>query len=462
MTREQGGRVRGALHRDVDPVRRHHDYGADLVHELPRRRGEGDRIAGLQLVQAVEGFAVGGAVAGNDDVAELTGHCRAGPPAGAAVDGRERHPRLKLVSETELRNVDAADHRLRRGLVWILWQCVGNRQWSNSGRGRGPGAGLDPGCGFPRLPTSAVVRGSGGNERCERHRDEHQQREEQPPLRLSGPRWVDGLHWAHRASVPSAHGSVSTGFDRLHPQDACVAAWAFQLAFMRRGQTGAMRILVVDDDPGVRKAVGRALTFEGYEVAEAADGAEALLLAAATEPDAIVLDVGLPRLDGLEVCRRLRADGVATPILVLTARHQVTDRVAGLDAGADDYLVKPFALEELLARLRALLRRVTPNGSDRLSVSDLTLDRSTRAVERGGEPISLTRTEFNLLELLMYNAGHVLTREVIFERVWGYDFDVTSNSLDVYIGYLRRKTEPDERPRLIHTIRGVGYVVREQ
>jgi two-component system response regulator MprA len=223
-----------------------------------------------------------------------------------------------------------------------------------------------------------------------------------------------------------------------------------------------VRILVVDDDPGVRKAVGRALTFEGYDVIDAADGEEALRLASTAEPDAVVLDVGMPRIDGLEVCRRLRAAGVATPILVLTARHQVTDRVAGLDAGADDYLVKPFALEELLARLRALLRRVTQNGSDILSLGDLTLDPSTRHVERGGAAITLTRTEFNLLELLLHNAGHVLTREVIFERVWGYDFDVTSNSLDVYIGYLRRKTEIDDRPRLIHTVRGVGYVAREQ
>jgi two-component system response regulator MprA len=223
-----------------------------------------------------------------------------------------------------------------------------------------------------------------------------------------------------------------------------------------------VRILVVDDDPGVRKAVGRALAFEGYDVIDAADGEEALQLAATGDPDAVVLDVGMPRIDGLEVCRRLRADGVAIPILVLTARHQVTDRVAGLDAGADDYLVKPFALEELLARLRALLRRVAQNGSDTLALGDLTLDPSTRHVERAGESIALTRTEFNLLELLLHNAGHVLTRDVIFERVWGYDFDVTSNSLDVYIGYLRRKTEFDDRPRLIHTVRGVGYVAREQ
>jgi two-component system response regulator MprA len=169
----------------------------------------------------------------------------------------------------------------------------------------------------------------------------------------------------------------------------------------------------------------------------------------------------MPRLDGLEVCRRLRAEGATLPILVLTARHQVTDRVAGLDAGADDYLVKPFALEELLARLRALLRRVGHDGTEVLRLADLMLDPATRHVTRGDTPITLTRTEFNLLELLLHNAGHVLTRDVIFERVWGYDFDVTSNSLDVYIGYLRRKTEVDGRPRLIHTVRGVGYVARE-
>jgi two-component system response regulator MprA len=236
----------------------------------------------------------------------------------------------------------------------------------------------------------------------------------------------------------------------------------FQGAFSRRVQTVGVRILVVDDDPGVRTAVGRALAFEGYDVDDAADGAAALDFVHTKEPDAIVLDVGMPRLDGLEVCRRLRAEGATLPILVLTARHQVTDRVAGLDAGADDYLVKPFALEELLARLRALLRRVGQDDTEVLRLDDLTLDPATRHVERDGTPISLTRTEFNLLELLLLNADHVLTRDVIFERVWGYDFDVSSNSLDVYIGYLRRKTEVDGRPRLIHTVRGVGYVARVQ
>jgi two-component system response regulator MprA len=223
-------------------------------------------------------------------------------------------------------------------------------------------------------------------------------------------------------------------------------------------------VLVVDDDPGVRNAVGRALEFEGYGVDRASDGQEALEILARTEPDAVVLDVAMPRLDGLEVCRRLRANGSTLPVLVLTARHQVTDRVAGLDAGADDYLVKPFALEELLARLRALLRRsASPNGSEAavLRVGDLVLDPRARTVERGGVPIELTRTEFNLLELLMEHAGQVLTRDQIMERVWGYDFPTSSNSLDVYIGYVRRKTEIDDRPRIVHTVRGVGYVARE-
>ena len=169
----------------------------------------------------------------------------------------------------------------------------------------------------------------------------------------------------------------------------------------------------------------------------------------------------MPRLDGLETCRRLRRDGNSLPVLMLTARDAVSDRVAGLDAGADDYVVKPFALEELLARLRALLRRLAPQGGDVLRFADVSLDPSTREVERGGEPIELTRTEFALLELFLLNPRQVLTRSVIFERVWGYDFGFGSNSLDVYIGYLRRKTEEGNRPRLIQTIRGVGYALRE-
>ena len=221
-----------------------------------------------------------------------------------------------------------------------------------------------------------------------------------------------------------------------------------------------MRILVVDDDAGVRQAVGRALAFEGYVVTQAGDGAEALRLTAAARPDAMVVDVVMPEVGGLEVCRELRARGDDLPILVLTARHSVADRVAGLDAGADDYLVKPFALEELLARLRALLRRTEAGTDEVLSVGDLTLAPASRQVERAGRPIELTRTEFNLLELLLRNAGQVLTRDLILERVWGYDFHTTSNSLEVYVGYLRRKTEADGGSRLIHTVRGVGYVAR--
>ena len=221
-----------------------------------------------------------------------------------------------------------------------------------------------------------------------------------------------------------------------------------------------MRILVVDDDAGVRQAVGRALAFEGYEVTQAGDGSEALRLITSERPDAIVLDVVMPEVGGLDVCRELRATGDDLPILVLTARHSVADRVAGLDAGADDYLVKPFALEELLARLRALLRRSEATADEVLTLGDLTLSPGSRLVERAGEPVELTRTEFNLLELLLRNAGQVLTRELILDRVWGYDFQTTSNSLEVYVGYLRRKTEAAGGDRLIHTVRGVGYVAR--
>jgi two-component system response regulator MprA len=223
-----------------------------------------------------------------------------------------------------------------------------------------------------------------------------------------------------------------------------------------------MRILVVDDEPAVREALRRALQLEGYDVELAGDGVEALERLAANSVDAVLLDVMMPRLDGLETCRRLRRDGNPLPVLMLTARDAVSDRVAGLDAGADDYVVKPFALEELLARLRALLRRLAPQGSEVLRFGDLTLDPGTRRVERSGERIELTRTEFSLLELFLLNPRQVLTRSVIFERVWGYDFGFGSNSLDVYIGYLRRKTEAGGRPRLIQTIRGVGYALREE
>lgn len=224
-----------------------------------------------------------------------------------------------------------------------------------------------------------------------------------------------------------------------------------------------MIILVVDDEPAVRQALQRALGFEGYTVHTAEDGRGALDAMLAEPVDAVLLDVTMPGVDGLEVCRRLRSAGDRTPILMLTARHATADRVAGLDAGADDYLVKPFALEELLARVRALLRRATPDqrADEVLEVADLSLEPATRIVRRGERAIELTRTEFSLLELLLRNAGQVLTRDVIFDRVWGYDFGVNSNSLEVYIGYLRRKTELEGEARLIHTVRGVGYVLRE-
>jgi two-component system response regulator MprA len=223
-----------------------------------------------------------------------------------------------------------------------------------------------------------------------------------------------------------------------------------------------VKILVVDDERAVRDSLRRALELQGYEVELASDGAEALeRLAANGQPDAVVLDILMPGIDGLEVCRQIRRRGYGVPVLMLTARDAVGDRVEGLDAGADDYLVKPFALEELLARVRALLRRASPSTDGVLRFADLELDTGTREVRRDGDMIELTRTEFNLLELFMVNPRQVLTRSIIFERVWGYDFGFASNSLDVYIGYLRRKTEAGGRPRLIHTVRGVGYALRE-
>jgi two-component system response regulator MprA len=227
-----------------------------------------------------------------------------------------------------------------------------------------------------------------------------------------------------------------------------------------------VKILVVDDERAVRESLRRALELEGYEIELAEDGRQALERLAGEngdEPDAVILDVLMPGVDGLEVCRTLRSQGSRLPILMLTARTQIEDRVEGLDAGADDYLTKPFALEELLARVRALLRRSGDDGAagEALRFADLELDPGTREVRRGGERIELTRTEFSLLELFLLNPRQVLTRSVIFERVWGYDFGFASNSLDVYIGYLRRKTETGGRPRLIHTVRGVGYALRE-
>ncbi|QCB50323.1 response regulator transcription factor [Rhodococcus sp. PAMC28707] len=225
-----------------------------------------------------------------------------------------------------------------------------------------------------------------------------------------------------------------------------------------------MRILVVDDDRAVRDSLRRSLTFNGYTVDIAVDGLDALEKIAAERPDALVLDVMMPRLDGLEVCRRLRSVGDDLPILVLTARDSVSERVAGLDAGADDYLPKPFALEELLARLRALLRRTAMEAdgeSEAMEFADLSLDPVTREVTRGERSISLTRTEFSLMEMLIMNPRRVLTRSRILEEVWGYDFPTSGNALEVYVGYLRRKTEAEGESRLIHTVRGVGYVLRE-
>ncbi|MCU1378502.1 MAG: Mycobacterial persistence regulator MprA (Two component response transcriptional regulatory protein) [Acidimicrobiales bacterium] len=221
------------------------------------------------------------------------------------------------------------------------------------------------------------------------------------------------------------------------------------------------RVLIAEDDQRVRDSLARALVYEGYDVSTAVDGADALVTMADVAPDVLVLDVLMPNVDGLTVCRRLRQAGDRTPVLMLTARHEVTDRVAGLDAGADDYLVKPFALDELLARLRALLRRTSVTGGEEiLRVGDLVLDPMRRQVHRGERAIELTKTEFDLLELLLHNAGIVLTRDQLYERIWGYDFETSSKSLDVYVSYLRRKTEDGGESRLLHTVRGVGYVVR--
>ncbi len=222
-----------------------------------------------------------------------------------------------------------------------------------------------------------------------------------------------------------------------------------------------MRVLVVDDDPAVRGALNRALRLEGYEVSVASDGPPALEEIAIRPPDAVILDIGLPTADGLDVCRRLRAADDDTPVLMLTARDAINDRVQGLDAGADDYLVKPFALAELLARLRALLRRRPEEPAEVLRFADLSLDPVTREARRGDRQFTLTRIEFDLLELLLRHPRQVLTRELILDRVWGYTFDSGTNSLAVYVGYLRRKTESGGEPRLIHTARGVGYVLRE-
>ena len=222
------------------------------------------------------------------------------------------------------------------------------------------------------------------------------------------------------------------------------------------------RILVVDDEPAVRDSVARALRYAGHDVATAADGHDGLDQLSTNPVDLVILDVAMPRIDGLEMTRRLRAAGDRTPILMLTARDAIADRVDGLDAGADDYLVKPFALDELRARVRALLRRLEFVSSDTLAFADLSMDPATREVRRGDRELEpLTRTEFALLELFLENPRVVLERDVIFDRVWGYAIDTNSNSLEVYVGYLRRKTEAGGEARLLHTVRGVGYVLRE-
>ncbi|MFE2299367.1 response regulator transcription factor [Streptomyces sp. NPDC059445] len=233
------------------------------------------------------------------------------------------------------------------------------------------------------------------------------------------------------------------------------------------GDRDTQRILIVDDEPAVRDALRRSLAFEGYDTEVAVDGADALEKATAYQPDLVVLDIQMPRMDGLTAARRMRGAGTTTPILMLTARDTVGDRVTGLDAGADDYLVKPFELDELFARIRALLRRssyATAAGAvvedDALTFGDLRMDLSTREVTRAGRPVELTRTEFTLLEMFLAHPRQVLTREQILKAVWGFDFEPSSNSLDVYVMYLRRKTEAGGEPRLVHTVRGVGYVLR--
>ncbi|MFC9296648.1 response regulator transcription factor [Streptomyces sp. NPDC057011] len=231
---------------------------------------------------------------------------------------------------------------------------------------------------------------------------------------------------------------------------------------------GEARILVVDDEPAVREALRRSLAFEGYAVQTAVDGLDALDKAASYAPDLIVLDIQMPRMDGLTAARRLRSAGSVTPVLMLTARDTVGDRVTGLDAGADDYLVKPFELDELFARVRALLRRSSyaaprpgaDSHEDALTFGDLRMDLATREVTRAGRQVELTRTEFTLLEMFLAHPRQVLTREQILKTVWGFDFEPSSNSLDVYVMYLRRKTEAGGEPRVVHTVRGVGYVLR--
>ncbi|MFJ4646126.1 response regulator transcription factor [Streptomyces bobili] len=233
------------------------------------------------------------------------------------------------------------------------------------------------------------------------------------------------------------------------------------------GDRDTQRILIVDDEPAVREALQRSLAFEGYDTEVAVDGADALEKATVYRPDLVVLDIQMPRMDGLTAARRIRGAGDTTPILMLTARDTVGDRVTGLDAGADDYLVKPFELDELFARVRALLRRSSYAAAagaaddEALTFADLRMNLATREVTRAGRPVELTRTEFTLLEMFLAHPRQVLTREQILKAVWGFDFEPSSNSLDVYVMYLRRKTEAAGEPRLVHTVRGVGYVLRQ-
>ena len=225
--------------------------------------------------------------------------------------------------------------------------------------------------------------------------------------------------------------------------------------------TQQARILIAEDDQGVRTSLTRALTFQNYNVTAVNDGAQALEAVDTQLPDLVILDVSMPHVDGLTACRMIREKYRSLPILMLTARHEVSDRVAGLDAGADDYVVKPFALEELSARVRSMLRRtLVAEDTQNLVVADLILDLRSRTAHRGKRELVLTKTEFDLLELLMQNVGIVLERDMLYDRIWGFNFETGSRSLDVYIGYLRRKTEEGGEPRVLHTIRGVGYIVR--
>ena len=232
---------------------------------------------------------------------------------------------------------------------------------------------------------------------------------------------------------------------------------------MKTAANAEFLVVVAEDDPSVRNAIERVLSLEGYQVKTATDGNTALELIASAKPHAVVMDVMMPFADGLTVTRELRQRGNRTPVLLLTARHEVGDRVAGLDAGADDYLVKPFAVDELLARVRALLRRyesLTPTAV--LSLGDLTMDINKHEVKRGGKTLELTKTEFDLLHILLEQRDIVLSREYLYEHIWGFNFETNSKSLDVYIGYLRRKIDDIGEERLLHTVRGVGYVMRQQ